>query len=178
MNERDMPLSRHLEELRRRALTCAVPLLLLIPVGYSVSPGILTRIFDLCTERQCEIYLMGVADGLLLRIRAGVLLACLALFPLLLTESALFLFPGLYPRERRALILLCVFGGLSFSGGVTAFILRLAPWAVNQWLFRGSAVPAMLSAVTFFDMWLVCALLCGILACLPAVFLIVLRLKK
>ncbi len=168
MQDRDQPLSGHLTELRRRLLICAVPFVLLLIPAIILSDRLLSAVFRLCTQQGCEIFLMGVTDALSLRLRAAGLMTLLCILPLLAAEALLFVFPGLYPRERRAVLLLGLLLGACFSAGVWFFLSRLAAGLLRLWLSEGHRLPALLSAARFYNMWLWGALLSGLAACLPA----------
>ena len=167
MKDRDQPLSGHLEELRKRVLYCVIPFLALLPVMFALSPAFLAGVFGLCEENACSVYLMGVTDALLLRIRAALLMTILALLPLLTVQTLLFVFPGLYRRERAAVLTAGALLAAGFSGGVILFLIRLAARLLQLWLRAGNSLPPMLSALRFYDAWLCGALICGLAACLP-----------
>ena len=181
MQDRDQALSDHLAELRRRALICVIPFLLLLIPAFYYADRLLSAVFRLCTAQGCEIYLMAVTDALSLRLRAALLMAMLCLLPLLIIEALLFAFPGLYPHERRALLILGLLLGVCFSAGAWLFLTRLAAWLLQLWLSEGHRLPALLSAARFYQMWLWGLFLSGLIACLPAAVLLlclVLRRKK
>ena len=96
MTDKDLPLSGHLTELRRRILICAVPFVILFFPGFYASRTFLYGVFRTCTDNGCSLFLMGVTDALMLRIRSALLLTILLLLPLITAETLLFVFPGLY----------------------------------------------------------------------------------
>ena len=118
MTDKDLPLSGHLTELRRRILICAVPFVILFFPGFYASRTFLSGVFRTCTDNGCSLFLMGVTDALMLRIRSALLLTILLLLPLITAETLLFVFPGLYRRERIIVLTLGMICGLSFSGKV------------------------------------------------------------
>ena len=124
--------------------------------------------------------MFGVADALLLRIRGALLIAVLIILPLITVEVLLFVFPGLYSRERIMVLSLGGICGLSFSAGAWFFITRLSSWVMKVWLEKEGGIPANLSAVKFYDLWLCALVICGAAACLPfaALFFAVLRTTK
>ena len=67
---------------------------------------------------------------------------------------------------------------LSFSAGAWFFITRLSSWLMRLWLEGEEGLPAQLSAVKFYDLWLCALIVCGAAACLPfiALFFAVLRI--
>ena len=178
MTDKDLPLSGHLRELRRRILICAVPFVILLFPGFCASGAFLSVIFRTCTDHGCSLYLTGVTDALMLRVRSAVLLTILLLLPLITGETLLFVFPGLYRRERIILLTLGAVCGLSFSAGAWFFITRLSSWLMQLWLEGEKGLPAQLSAVRFYDLWLCALIVCSAAACLPfaAVFFAVLRI--
>ena len=99
-------------------------------------------------------------------------MALLCLLPLLIVEALCFAFPGLYPRERRAVLGLGALLGACFSAGAWLFLTRLAEWLLSLWLSEGHRLPALLSAARFYEMWLWGLILSGLIACLPAAALL------
>ena len=136
--------------------------------------------FRTCTDNGCSLFLMGVTDALMLRIRSALLLTILLLLPLITAETLLFVFPGLYRRERIIVLTLGMICGLSFSAGAWFFITRLSSWLVRLWLEEEKGLPAQLSAVKFYDLWLCALIVCGAAACLPfaALFFAVLKITN
>ena len=180
MTDKDLPLSGHLTELRRRILICAVPFVILFFSCFYASRTFLSGVFRTCTDNGCSLFLMGVTDALMLRIRSALLLTILLLLPLITAETLLFVFPGLYRRERIIVLTLGAVCGLSFSAGAWFFITRLSSWLMRLWLEGEEGLPAQLSAVKFYDLWLCALIVCGAAACLPAaaLFYAVLRITK
>ena len=148
--------------------------------GFYASRTFLSGVFRTCTDNGCSLFLMGVTDALMLRIRSALLLTILLLLPLITAETLLFVFPGLYRRERIIVLTLGMICGLSFSAGAWFFITRLSSWLVRLWLEEEKGLPAQLSAVKFYDLWLCALIVCGAAACLPfaALFFAVLKITN
>lgn len=173
----DMPLEGHLSELRRRILVCVVPLIIGLVPAYFLSPFVLERIFWPVTVLDCRVYLYAVTDGLMLRLRAALLLDIAVLAPLILTEAFLFARPGLYPKEKRALILWSTGTGALFTGGVAAFLLWLGPFLVRWWHGCGEW-EAALSGSGYMTMWEAAALIFALICCLPLLWPLLVIAKR
>ena len=164
--DKDLPLSDHLTELRRRLIVCLSFLgVMLIPAVYG-SAFLLRWLMKPLSELSFPLYLFHVTDGLMLRLRLGLLLDFVAAAPLLALELGLFLRPGLLPEERRKTGLLSLVTGVFFTLGVFCFFRWLAPGLTALWAERMTG-EAMLSAGSCSTLWLLSALICGILAALP-----------
>ncbi|MDL2319102.1 twin-arginine translocase subunit TatC [Eubacteriales bacterium OttesenSCG-928-A19] len=174
--EKQLPLHGHLSELRRRVLSVVIPLICLLPLAFWLAPTFIERLFDPLSALGFSLHLYHVTDGLVLRLRMALMLCLCATAPLLLTQGALFLWPGLYPRERGRLMALLTVGGVLMGGGMLAFALWLTPWLIGLWTAHAGYAP-MLSVMACFTLWQGCMLVFGVLCCAPILIFAALRLR-
>lgn len=167
----DMPLSGHLTELRKRLLRVAVPMLLLLPAALGLAPRLLDVLFLPLERLHCAVYKYGVMDGLTLTIRAALLMETTAFAPLIAWEAACFLWPGLYPGERRRVLLAALAGGGLFILGVAAYLLYAVNPLTALWYKNATVFAPQLSATECYGLQLTCMLACGLIAAGPSVII-------
>lgn len=164
----DMPLTGHLTELRKRVMIVVIPMLLALPLALWLAPPFLDALFQPLNRLQCTVYKYGVLDGLTLLIRSALLMELVAFSPLILWELARFLWPGLYARERRGvLVAACGVGALFILGVIGYFRFAVEP-LTELWFHRAQVFAPQLSATSCYDLQLICLLVCGLIAASPA----------
>jgi sec-independent protein translocase protein TatC len=120
MNDPQLPLMTHLEELRKRLILCAGAWLVAFIGCYSVSE----RIFRFIAEpvraalpQGSSLVFIHATEPFFTYLKIGALAAVLATLPVILWQGWVFVAPGLYAREKRFVIPFVVSGCLCFGVG-------------------------------------------------------------
>ncbi|NMA07653.1 MAG: preprotein translocase subunit TatC [Clostridiales bacterium] len=163
----EMTLVGHLTELRRRVLYAVIPAAVLLIPAFVYAPTLLAFLYRPALAYGYTLHLYALTDGLTLRLRASLLAALISTLPNTIAQAYIFIFPGLYSRESRALLWFTILTALLFSAGIVVFIVWLTPFVVYIW-DRYDAAHVLLSAAVYYDVWEICALVCGTLCALPA----------
>ncbi len=171
MDEREMTLVGHLAELRRRMLAVLVPLAALLPGTLFAAGWLLDALFSPLRAVGCEVYLYHVTDALALRIGAALLMDGALCMPLLVAQAYLFVAPGLYGRERRAVVRWGLLGGGLFLMGALVFSMVLTGPLVRAWHGSLGGFPARLSGMKCFELWCALTVLSGAVCALPCVMM-------
>lgn len=95
-----MPFLDHLEELRRRLITCFASILILSIAGYFVSDYILNFI----TRPVDEVYFMGVTEAFAVKIKISLFFGLFLSVPVIFWQMWQFIAPGLYQKEVMILV--------------------------------------------------------------------------
>lgn len=177
MDNRDLTLVEHLTALRRRVLFAVIPALVLLAPAFLVSPFLLDWIYAPATAYGYTIYLYGLTDGIVLRIRLALLLTLSVCAPWALAQAFIFMIPGLLKNELKFLYLVITFSGMLFLIGVCFFIVCLTPFLVRLWN-RYDAYAVLLSATTYYNVWEAWTLTCGLLFMLPLLPVWIRNLRK
>ena len=120
-------------------------------------------------------------DGLTLSVRAALLMEITAFAPLIAWEAARFLWPGLYLRERRRVLLAAFAGGSLFILGVSAYLLYAVNPLTELWYKNAKVFAPQLSATECYSLQITCMLACGLAAASPVLiipWILFLRKKK
>ncbi len=178
MNNTDITLVDHLTELRKRLIICIVAFLVLAPVAFYFSGTFCEYIFSTVTQRNCEVYIFSITDGLVIRFSVTLIAAIIAELPLIVFETVKFVFPGLKENEKKIIVGLSCAVSVCFVLGAVVFALCFAPFVVSAWVRYDSSMPPLISAKKFFDSWLLWMSVSGLVFCAPILIFGILRFRK
>src|SRR3989338_6530866 len=112
----------HLEEFRKRLIFSILAVFLASFVCYFFSDRILSFLIKPLTTLAQKAYFLSPYDAFLIKLQVSFWSGVLVTAPLLLTETWLFVAPGLYAKEKKAfLFLLFASFGLFLLGLAIAF---------------------------------------------------------
>jgi len=119
-NDQKMPITAHLEELRRRLITCAVA----VGAGFVGSYYFAPKMFEVLMNPlvnalppDSTLIFTGVTEAFFVYLKVAILAGFFAASPLVLYEIWVFVSPGMYAREKRYVIPFVIFSTLFFIGG-------------------------------------------------------------
>jgi sec-independent protein translocase protein TatC len=128
INDKEMPLLEHLAELRKRLMWSAVAFVLAFIVCYHFAP----RIYDFLAAplanalkargEKPELIYTALYEAFFTYIKVSIFAAAFVSFPVVASQLWLFIAPGLYRKEKRAMLpFLVVTPVLFFAGGALAY---------------------------------------------------------
>ena len=128
IQDKEMSLLEHLSELRRRLLWSAVAFLIAFGISYHFA----ARIYDFLAAplahaleargEKPEMIYTALYEAFFTYIKVSVFAAAFLSFPVIATQLWLFIAPGLYKREKNAMLpFLVVTPILFFAGGALAY---------------------------------------------------------
>jgi sec-independent protein translocase protein TatC len=128
INDKEMPLLEHLAELRKRLLWSAVAFLLAFFVCYHFAPKIyeflaapLAHALEARGQKPQLIY-TALYEAFFTYIKVAIFAAAFVSFPVIASQLWMFIAPGLYRKEKRAMLpFLVVTPILFFAGGALAY---------------------------------------------------------
>src|SRR5579871_5183127 len=132
INDKEMPLLDHLAELRRRLIWSAAALLVAFGVSYYFAPQIyeflaapLAHALKARGEKPELIY-TALYEVFFTYIQVALFAGLFVSFPVIATQLWLFIAPGLYKKEKRAMLpFLVATPILFFLGGALAYYVVL-----------------------------------------------------
>jgi sec-independent protein translocase protein TatC len=136
INDQEMPLLEHLAELRKRLLWSAGAFILAFLASYHFAPRIydflaapLAHALEARGEKPQLIY-TALYEAFFTYIKVAFFTAAFVSFPVVASQLYLFVAPGLYKREKRAMLpFLVVTPILFFAGGAMAYyVIFPAAW--------------------------------------------------
>ncbi len=128
MSATEDTLISHLEALRRMLLRCIVVTALLYPVGYFVSPGVITALVRWCfTESAGRLHYFAPMEVFLVQLKLALVIALVLAYPWNISQIWHFMLPALYAGERKTLGWWIILSSLLFFGGVAFCIGVILP---------------------------------------------------
>lgn len=141
-DEKWMPLTEHLEELRRRLLAAGIPWLLLVGAAFTQAG----KLLELIQPPTGALVILAPAEGFLTHLRIAVYAGTAAAVPFFAYHALAFAAPGLEPGERRLLMALVPVVAVLFAAGVAFGFVVVLPFALRFFLgFTGEGLQPMIA---------------------------------
>lgn len=134
------PLLDHLIELRRRLFYCIITVVVVLLGTYYFSRDIFTLlVHPLKLAGQTRIVTIGVFDGFFVQLKIALFAALMISFPVIANQLWQFVAPGLYRKEKRALLPFLVATPVLFGAGAAMAYFLAVPAALQFLLsFQGN----------------------------------------
>jgi sec-independent protein translocase protein TatC len=139
LDETKAPLFEHLVELRKRLLIClAVLLVAFFACYYFARPIFGFLVQPLKDAGEARVIYTDVFEAFWVQVKVALFAALMVCFPVIATQGWRFVAPGLYAKEKKAVLPFLLMTPVFFGGGA-AFAYYLAmPWALHFLLsFQG-----------------------------------------
>jgi len=154
--DKKIPFTAHLEELRRRLITCFVA----VGVGFVISYGfkewlfrILSRPLTALMGADDKLIFTGLSEAFFTYLKVAFLSALILAAPVILYQFWMFVVPGLYDKERRLLFPILFLSCLFFIGGTLFGYFFVFPLGFKFFLGFSSdtikALPSMREYLSF-----------------------------
>ncbi|MDX9788627.1 MAG: twin-arginine translocase subunit TatC [Desulfobacterales bacterium] len=120
LEDEKIPFTDHLEELRKRLITCFIA----VGVGFVVSYGFKDKLFEILTRPLVavmktgdKIIFTGLPEAFFTYLKVAFLTGIGLATPVILYQFWMFVAPGLYEKERKLLIPVVFLSSFFFLGG-------------------------------------------------------------
>ncbi len=113
--DEEMPIVEHIEELRRRLMTVAIPVIIITSISYFFSGELLQLIWKQTVQVPMTIY--APMDLIITRLTLSLVCALFIGIPLVVYEAFMFVGKGLYPNEKMFFIKIVPFSFILFTAG-------------------------------------------------------------
>ena len=181
MQEEDkLPFTAHLEELRSRLITCFIA----VGVGFVLSYGFKEELFKILLipllsvmKAGEELIFTGLPEAFFTYLKVAFLSGLILASPVLIYQFWMFVAPGLYNKERRALIPIIILSSLFLIGGSLFGYFIVFPLGFKFFLgFSNETIHARLSIKEYLGLASKLLLAFGIVFELPIVITFLARL--
>jgi len=175
------PLLEHLVELRKRLFFCIVAVLLTLIGTYYYSREIFTvLVHPLLEAGQKRVVTIGVFDGFFVQLKVALFAALMISFPIIANQLWGFVSPGLYRKEKRALLPFLFATPVLFTIGALLAYFVAIPSALQFFLsFQGNLggveQEALTSVASYLDFVMQFLFAFGIAFLLPILLMLVER---
>ena len=184
MNEIDdsqAPLLDHLIELRRRLFICFAALLVTFLISYAFAEqifGVLVQ--PLARAGEHKIIFTQIFEGFFVRVKVAFFAACMLSFPIIANQLWQFVAPGLYRKEKRALLPFLFATPVLFTMGACLAYFAAIPMALHfllgfQGNFGGVTQEAMPAVGSYLDFTMQFMMAFGIAFLLPILMMLIER---
>jgi sec-independent protein translocase protein TatC len=155
-DDKKMPITAHLEELRRRLMICAIAVGSGFVGFYYFAPKlfeILMKPLVFALPPDSSLIFTGVTEAFFVYLKVAFLAGIFASSPLLLYEIWAFVSPGLYSKEKKYVIPFVVFSTLFFIGGALFGYFMVFPYGFKFLLgFATEAIRPMPRVQEYFSL--------------------------
>lgn len=128
----EAPLLEHLIELRRRLLYCVVALVLGFAVCfYFVKPIYGFLVAPLAAAGQDKLVFTSIMGGFFVELKIAFFAAMMVAFPIVATQLWLFVAPGLYRKEKKAVLPFLIATPILFTAGAALAYWVTIPTALH-----------------------------------------------
>ena len=175
------PLLDHLIELRKRLFYCIASVFVALIGTYVYSREIFTfLVHPLLEAGQKKIVTIGVFDGFFVQLKVALFAALMISFPIIANQLWGFVSPGLYRKEKRALLPFLFATPVLFTVGATMAYVVAIPSALHFFLsFQGNLggveQEALTSVASYLDFVMQFLFAFGIAFLLPILLMLVER---
>ncbi len=119
-DEKKIPFTGHLEELRRRLIVCFIA----VGIGFVLSYGFKEKLFQILTrplisvmETGDKLIFTGLPEAFFTYLKVAFLSGIILATPIIFYEFWMFVAPGLYDKEKRLMFPIVFLSTLFFVGG-------------------------------------------------------------
>jgi len=174
--DKELPLVEHVVELRHRLLIIMGVVAVITVAVIPFSDGLLRVIWNDLIPPNVDMVFYGPWEIIKVRIALSLICALVVGIPLLMYEMVAFMNPGLYPSERRFLLIVIPFSLILFVAGALLGYFVLLPLLLRLLIFHsGNVAVAQLSVGKTFSM--VTTMLAGLGIVFQFPLLVVLAVK-
>lgn len=139
LDETRAPLLEHLVELRKRLLICIAFIVVAFFIAfYFARPIFGFLVLPLKEAGEAQVIYTDVFEAFWVQVRVALWAALMISFPVIATQLWRFVAPGLYAREKKALLPFLLLTPIFFGGGAAFAYFVAMPWALHFLLgFQG-----------------------------------------
>jgi sec-independent protein translocase protein TatC len=131
------PFTAHLEELRKRLITCFIA----VGVGFAISYGFKEKLFQVLVQPLLRVMetgqtliFTGLPEAFFTYLKVALLSGFMLAAPIIIYQFWMFVAPGLYDREKRLMLPIIFLSSFFFVGGALFGYFIVFPWGFKFFL--------------------------------------------
>ena len=131
------PFTAHLEELRKRLITCFIA----VGIGFAISYGFKERLFQVLVQPLLRVMktgetliFTGLPEAFFTYLKVALLSGLMLAAPIIIYQFWMFVAPGLYAREKRLMLPIIFLSSFFFVGGALFGYFIVFPWGFKFFL--------------------------------------------
>ena len=131
MNQQELTVIEHIEELRKRLVLSAVFFVISLIGSFFLAKPLITYLQATSTKHDLELHAFDVTAPLMIYIQMTFLISLIITSPIILYQVWAFVSPGLRDIERRATLSYIPYSFILFLGGLAFSYFILFPYMMN-----------------------------------------------
>lgn len=176
VNEKNLTLVGHLEELRKRLIYSSIVLIVAVLGCYNFSEAVVKNIVAIAPE--IEFVFIAPAELLMSYVKVAVIGGIVIAAPFLILQVWLFVSPGLKKNEKRTITVSLFVGGIFFILGVVFAYLVVLPIMLQFFMgFKIDEIKEMISFENYLSFVIRTLLSFGIIFELPIIMVILTKFR-
>ncbi len=178
MEEKKMPITDHLEELRFRLIKIVVAILLGAVLCYFFRHQILAFLQAPIkkTLQDEPLRFFSLMEPFIVHIKVAVYSGIFLSVPIVLYQIWMFVAPGLLERERKYLLPFILFGSLFFLGGASLCYFIVLPYGTEFFLNFDPSLQSTINIASYLSFSIRLIMVFGIIFQLPLILMLLSRL--
>jgi sec-independent protein translocase protein TatC len=131
------PFTAHLEELRKRLITCFIA----VGVGFAICYGFKEKLFQILVQPLLRVMktgetliFTGLPEAFFTYLKVALLSGLMLAAPIIIYQFWMFVAPGLYNREKRLMLPIVFLSSFFFVGGALFGYFIVFPWGFKFFL--------------------------------------------
>ena len=136
-DESKLPFTSHLEELRKRLITCFIA----VGIGFVLSYGFKEYLFQILVHPLIKVMkpgdsliFTGLPEAFFTYLKVAFLSGLMLAAPIIIYQFWMFVAPGLYDREKRLMLPIVFLSSVFFVGGALFGYFIVFPWGFKFFL--------------------------------------------
>lgn len=178
--EEKQPFTSHLEELRKRLITCFIA----VGIGFVASYGFKEQLFQILVRPLKKVMnegdkmiFTGLPEAFFTYLKVAFLSGLILAAPVIIYQFWMFVAPGLYEKEKKVMIPIVILSTFFFVGGSLFGYFIVFPWGFKFFLgFSSDLIQAMPSMKEYLSFSAKLLLAFGVVFELPLVITFLARL--
>ena len=172
VQEKEMNLAGHLEELRRRVLIALVAVFLFGVISFFYSESLMNFVTAPIQKSLDTLYFLTPYEAFLARIKLAIVSGIILSSPIIFLELWFFVSPGLYQKEKKIIFPVVLSSSVLFILGVCFAYYLVIPFALKFFMgFQTYSLLPLISLGSYLSFFLSLLLVFGLMFDLP-VFLV------
>ncbi len=178
IQEKEMNLAEHLDELRRRIIVVIVSVFLFGVVSFFYSESLLNLVTAPIQRSLDTLYFLTPYEAFLARIKISVLSGIILSSPIIFLELWFFVSPGLYRKEKKLVLPMVISSTVLFLLGVLFAHFMVIPFALQFFMgFQTYSLLPLISLGSYLSFFLSFVLVFGLAFNLPVLLIGLVALK-
>lgn len=168
MADKDIAVSEHLYELRKRLIIILSVLTVATIISYYNVPAVVNFLVKPLGNLKLQLVFFDMTEGFVVRIKIALFTALIAVSPVIFYHFVLFINPGLEKKEKKLLYRSVVFISALFFAGIVFGYLMVLPYTLNFLISYGqNYMKPVLSGDMYFSFIGMFCLVTGITFVIP-----------